>query len=511
MVSTPGARESNAGDEFHVLWAARQAVQLLDPRSGLCQVVVEGVSADDAESLESNEDLFLGVDLSEYYGGKDFLTATQVVASQLKYSTRHPTQAWTASRFSIRKKGQASVIRRLADVYRGFVQLKNSREEVIGKLSIRLVSNQPAANNLQTALSNAQKVLKTNAVSIQIQTAQLLNQLPAQDQNVIKTLQDATGLTSGEFTDFLRILDLSTCGEEARGFQQLRLIQELGPSVSNNPTAALRDLCDLIRREALPEKERSKGLSAHEVLAALGVYNKEALLPASSRIQLAKHVVETTEAKNLANTIIIASGSKVLAHGNAGVGKTTTVQALSKYLPLGSVVILYDCFGGGNYLIAGDERHTHKRALLQLTNELAVHCGTPFLIQSAHEKSDLYRNFRKSLDMASEIVADQGGLLVIAIDAADNAIIAAEDIKDCFVPALWSIPTPENCCLLMTSRSHRRATLQTPSGIVEFELKGFDPETLKLTYSRYFQTLMLKAVYCSIPTPTDIRVCSTTC
>ena len=178
----------------------------------------------------------------------------------------------------------------------------------------------------------------------------------------------------------------------------------------------------------------------------------------------------------MTNIITITSGSKVLAHGNAGVGKTTTVQALSKYLPLGSVVILYDCFGGGNYLVAGDERHTHKRALLQLINELAVHCGTPFLIQSTQEKSDLYRNFRKSLEIASKLVATQGGLLVIVIDAADNAIIAAEDIKDCFVPALWNIPTPENCRLLMTSRSHRRATLQTPSGIVEFELKGFDRE-----------------------------------
>jgi len=95
---------------------------------------------------------------------------------------------------------------------------ENTREEVIDKLSIRLVSNQPAADNLQTALSNAQK-LKTNAVSTQIQTAQLLKQLPAQDQDVIKALQGGTGLTSGQFTDFLRILDLSSC-EKSTAFQR---------------------------------------------------------------------------------------------------------------------------------------------------------------------------------------------------------------------------------------------------------------------------------------------------
>ncbi|MCL1474433.1 hypothetical protein [Argonema antarcticum] len=476
MVSTSGARESNAGDEFHILWAARRAVRLLDPKSELYKVMMEGVSAVDAESPEDGKALFLGVDLSEYYGGEDFSTATRVIASQLKYSTRHHTQAWTASRLCvIRKKGQASVIRRLADIYKGFV-LKNPRDEVIRKLSIRLVSNQPAAAELQAVLSNVQEVLKAIAVSTQIQTAQLLKQLPAQNHDVIKALQAGTGLTSGEFTNFLRILDLSSCEEEALEFQRLLLIQELGPSISNNPTAALRDLCELIRQEALPKTERSKGLLEHDVLASLGVYNREALLPAPSHIQAVEYVIETNEAKKLAD-VITASGCKVLAHGNAGVGKTTTIQGLSKYLPSGSVVILYDCFAGGNYLVAGDERHTHKRALLHLTNELAVHCGTPFLIQSAQDKPDLYRNFRKSLEMASKIVAAQGelGLLVIAIDAADNAIIATkEDLKDCFVPALWSIPIPKNCRLLMTSRSHRRATLQPPPGIIEFELQGFN-------------------------------------
>jgi hypothetical protein len=34
----PGARESDAGDDFHVLWAAGRAIRLLDPRSGLQRV-----------------------------------------------------------------------------------------------------------------------------------------------------------------------------------------------------------------------------------------------------------------------------------------------------------------------------------------------------------------------------------------------------------------------------------------------------------------------------------------
>src|SRR5262249_49035820 len=81
----PGARESKAGDYFHVLWAIRRALQLLDPKSGLCRVVMEGLTP--LDTSRSEED-FLGVDLTEYYGGDDFSTAATVITSQLKYSTR---------------------------------------------------------------------------------------------------------------------------------------------------------------------------------------------------------------------------------------------------------------------------------------------------------------------------------------------------------------------------------------------------------------------------------------
>ena len=38
-----GARGSNTGDEFHELWAVRQALRLLDLSSGLTAATVEGV------------------------------------------------------------------------------------------------------------------------------------------------------------------------------------------------------------------------------------------------------------------------------------------------------------------------------------------------------------------------------------------------------------------------------------------------------------------------------------
>ena len=85
----------------------------------------------------------------------------------------------------------------------------------------------------------------------------------------------------------------------------------------------------------------------------------------------------------MANLVNRLTTSRVLAHGNAGVGKTTTVHALEEHLLPASVVITYDCFGGGAFLDPGEARHTLRRFALQVANELAVRCGTPFLIPSS--------------------------------------------------------------------------------------------------------------------------------
>ena len=46
-LGTPGAIESNAGDDYHILWACRRALHLLDPSYGLSLIRVEGVSRKD--------------------------------------------------------------------------------------------------------------------------------------------------------------------------------------------------------------------------------------------------------------------------------------------------------------------------------------------------------------------------------------------------------------------------------------------------------------------------------
>jgi hypothetical protein len=82
MVNVAGARASNAGDDFHVLWAARRALRLLDRGSGLSLLRVEGMSPLDTAATSSEP--LLGVDVAEYFGGATFLCAERVVLYQLK-------------------------------------------------------------------------------------------------------------------------------------------------------------------------------------------------------------------------------------------------------------------------------------------------------------------------------------------------------------------------------------------------------------------------------------------
>lgn len=285
--------------------------------------------------------------------------------------------------------------------------------------------------------------------------------MPPHGQSTLRHLQEQSGLGSSTFTDFLRTLDFSHCGEESRAFQRLRLTQEISRTVSTDPIANLRQLCELIANEAFPEHAGSRGLATPDILASFGVGGPDALFPAPNQLRRPDPLLETPDAASLAATLLAQTASRVLAHGNAGVGKTTAVQAMEGHLPDGSVVVTFDCFGGASYLEFGEQRHTQGRAFLQITNELALRCGIPFLIRPAHETADLQRDFSKSLQAAAAIVADTPrALLVLVIDAADNAVIAARRyVEESFVPALWSLRLPPNCRLLMTSRSHRRDSL----------------------------------------------------
>src|SRR4029453_15633581 len=148
-----GARGANAGDNFHELWALRQALALLDQDSELTAVAVEGLRAEDERGTPL--DTWDGVDCTLYYGGDDATAAKRIVIAQLKYSAAHPNHEWTIARLtqSSNKKQENSVTARLAKAFAG---LKSARPELVtsGNVDIQLVSNQPVDPTVINVLSS---------------------------------------------------------------------------------------------------------------------------------------------------------------------------------------------------------------------------------------------------------------------------------------------------------------------------------------------------------------------
>ncbi|MFC9250401.1 NACHT domain-containing protein [Amycolatopsis thailandensis] len=481
-----GATESNAGDDFHFWWAANRALALIEPGTTSRLLVLEGLGR-----VDDPEDEYETVDVAEYFGSESFDDATALVLSQLKYSTRHPTKAWTAARIC-EKRTRRSVERSratprsvVADLADAFAQLTASKgvEVVAAKVRVSLVTNQPCDPLLQASVAAADTWAQTRPK--RAQKAAMLRALAPEHAEVIQMLSAAIGtrLNSGAFCDFMRVLDLSQTGSLDRTAlaRSVRAgASELAPG--RGPDSANR-LFQLVRQEALPGSRRD-GIGATDVLAELGVADLDDLYPAPPRLAEIADPLPAPGAKLIADAVVAHLRSMVVARGPAGAGKTTALRQIADHLPAGSTVILFDCFGGGEYLSSNDERHTPERFVMQTVNELAHACGTPLLLQSPPVESDIWRRLVRTLERASDTL-DDGAVLVLAVDAADNAAVAAIERGDRgFLPGLVDLRLPPRVAVVLTSRSHRVASLGAARATV-VELAPFDALTSAAHLRRY--------------------------
>ncbi|VTR01910.1 Uncharacterised protein [Clostridioides difficile] len=469
MAELPGAPESNAGDEFHVLWAVGRALNMLNQRNNLTLIVMEGLSPID--EVTSSKHLLLGADLTEYHGGNTFDSADSVIVSQLKHSHRKPNQTWTASRLAQKgSRGQDGVIARLSDLFRHFRSIAE-REQVLSKLSIRLVSNQPISSSLETLLAKVSATLDQSPARPRMTTLQ--RGLSKKEIADLEKIKAATRLNTSEFGDFLRVLSLDELGADPRWMQWDQIVATIGKHVLIGPSVGARALYDLVRRQALPEADPLR-LTPEQILAELGASRHSSLFPLPPRLKMPQLVIPTPDADRI-TTAILSGIQHVVAHGDAGVGKTTTVALLENSLPTGSAVISYDCFGNGEYLSPTESRHLARPALTQIINEIAFRYGTPILIPGNEDEFSIWQHLRDILAAASTGLEAHDGHLVIAIDAADNAAIAGRHRgHSVFLQDLWLVPLPPKVHIVATCRTHRRTSISAPESAREIELSGFD-------------------------------------
>ena len=235
-------------------------------------------------------------------------------------------------------------------------------------------------------------------------------------------------------------------------------------------------LREFVRQRMMPESA-GKLITRELVLLHFGASDEGALFPCRSEIKSTENPVSRASVQEA--TTLLQSGVQYLClHGSAGVGKTTALQELDAALPADSITVKYDCYGGGRYLDPSALRHRTQDAFLQLTNELAAHLKLPLLL-SRRQDSDYPRLFVNRLRHASEALnaKNSSALIVITIDAADNAVYAAQSrnpVEPSFVHDFLQLTDQSmNVRFIVTARTGRLELLQLPRAYHRMEIEPF--------------------------------------
>ncbi|HBN83760.1 MAG TPA: hypothetical protein DDZ89_07930, partial [Clostridiales bacterium] len=465
-----GAIASNAGDDFHLIWACKKLLDILKPNSELTAVTVEGPTwADSVEILD--EDKLYSIDLSEYYGGSNFEQAEHVIYSQLKYSAYQTEKPWTASGLCAKtsKTKDNSIIRRLADTYAGFAAKFESTSE---KLTLKLVSNRQLQTDLSASIAEAVCRLKEKKYK---RTADLIKSVTLEHKENIQKLYNASNLSSTLFVSFLLILNFDDCGTGIRSIHRAEIIKQLGKWNEGNLRSKYDSLIGYIREQMLPERPVGFSMDKDYVLAALDTSSNE-LFPAPSKIECLPNDYIERDLRNLILDSIEEKQKIICIQATAGIGKTTFVSHIKDFLPDESVTVLYDCYGGGSFLQESERRHLTGVAIPQICNTLATECGTDWIIGSSALEFQYWRMFELRLANAVFYVKQQNpsAVVVIIVDAADNSMLASNRFKeDCFLNGLLRQSLPEGALLIVTTRTERAQLLPFENDVCVVNLPSF--------------------------------------
>ena len=440
-------RPSRDGDQFHYLWAARRCLRLLSPETSLVCVSIEGCSPNESTAIVTGEQQ---IDIAEYYGDENISRTRLVRYMQLKHSTVQSYVAWTASGLENTFKGFSARYTNLLESF--------SCDNLKGKLEFWFVTNRPISTHFKEAVRDA------------------ADGATARHPNELRKLESFTNLKGASLSSFCSLIRFED-HQDSYWDQRNILFQEVSGYLPDFDVDAPIQLKELVTRKALSEFTHNPNITKVDVLRALGT-DENRLYPAPCLIKPMNDAIPREQEEELIQAIIQAEKRPVIVHALAGVGKSIFSTRIPTGLPPGSVTILYDCFGNGQYRSATGYRHRHQDALVQIVNELAAQGLCHPLIPTVNADTSSYvRAFTYRLDQAIMLIrhANQHAVLCIVIDAADNAQMAAEEIGQprSFVRDLLRETLPNGVRLVVLCRSHRRVVLDPPVEALQLELKPF--------------------------------------
>lgn len=449
MAKTNLVRPSRDGDQFHYLWAARRCLKLLSATSDLVAVTIEGTSPTESasgETVTAGEDV---IDIAEYFGSENFSDARLVRYMQLKHSTLHAHEPWTAS-------GLEKSITGFAERYRELLKAF-PKDELAGKLEFWFVTNRPIGDAFAETVED------------------VAEGRPVRHIKEVKKIERFAGLSGHDLTGFCKLIHLE--GRQDDYWDQRNILfQDVSGYLPDSDVYGPLKLKELVTRKALSEGERNPSITKMDVFRALDT-DESALFPAPNLIERLDGSLARDQELALIAEIVSAKGPVVI-HAPGGIGKTIFANRIAASLPSGSNCIVYDCFGNGQYRNASGYRHRHKDGLVQIANELASKGLCHLLIPTVHADSTSYvKAFVHRIGQASDFIRlqDPEALLCIIIDAADNAQMAAEEIgeRKSFVRDIIRERMPDNVRLVFLCRSHRQHLLDPPNDALSRELEPF--------------------------------------
>lgn len=453
--TTPDADLSSAGDDFHILWAIKKSLDLLNfNENGLKAIGIEGVEQSLSNKIDPFGEKLLGIDLIEYYGGEHFTEANEVIISQLKYSTRRVSENWTFYQLYKGKKNKSfkgSIIHRLASIYKTLIT-EFGRDLVLQKVKIKFISNRDINSKQLKAILDVQKTLSLLPKK-KISFNKILKNLPKYKDSIEKLFK-ASELKITEFSDFIGLLDFKDCGANSRDLIEKELIVAIS-NTSVSSKHQFNSFSRLIWKKMMPESKANTRITLIDVIANLGFNNGslENIFPVPQRFEKLKKSIKREQLDDIISTIENSKGIPTCLHGGAGIGKSTIVQQIKEHIPDYCVCVIYDCYGNGSYLDSSDRRHLHRNALVQVTNEIAKKTGVDFLISKNESDETYIKEFKRRLNDALNILKqrNKNAYLVIIIDAADNNVTAAKKREEnSFVHDMLEETLPVECNLIVT-------------------------------------------------------------
>ncbi|MGY0652644.1 AVAST type 3 anti-phage nuclease/ATPase Avs3a [Luteimonas sp. A537] len=453
QIDTFDVGPSRDGDQFHYSRASRLCLELLEASSDLKVVSVEGISKSDSVNagIES-------IDLALYYGSAGLPTARRVRYRQLKHSTLHADKEWTAS-------GLRKTLKDFADRFTALVG-QFGVQDVCARFAFEFETNRPLSPRVDQAL------------------ADLTQGTHGRDARYISRV---TGLAPADLEAFASLFRPIT---RVEGFLEQRalLTRDLRAYLPDNDKDAAITLRELVARKATTEFKSNREIRREDVLDTIGV-RLDDLFPAPNVLESPTVVVPRAQMPDLVKAIT-ESSTPVIVSADGGYGKSIVATQIGPALP-GSTTFVYDCFGNGGYRSATGLRHRAKDGLVQLANEMSVQGLCHPLIPTPKADDAAYVHaFMARVDQASAAARSQaaGAYLVLVLDAADNAEMAAEEFHHppSFPRLLLAESFPDNVRLVLTARPHRVDKLQPPPSVIRFGLDGFtEKETGDLLSTRF--------------------------